>query len=80
MVVIILYTIMYCNFCKNVQKDQFSNNLQCIPYIKNKIKPSMTSSKLVYREEVPSGMVQFGTIKLVEVQNELAQKKDTVWQ
>ena len=31
----------------------------------------MTSSKLVYREEVPSGMVQFGTIKLVEVQNEL---------
>ena len=39
----------------------------------------MTSSKLVYRE-VPSGMVQFGTIKLVEVQTELAQKQDTVWQ
>ena len=50
------------------------------PYIKNKIKPSMTSSKLVYREEVPSGMVQFGTIKLVEVQTELAQKQDTVLQ
>ena len=40
----------------------------------------MTSSKLVYREEVPSGMVQFGTIKLVEVQTELSKEKDTVRQ